>query len=100
MLPSSTFRLVYDVLQEQMPKRADKEYLQLLELAALEGETRVEQVLRFLLQQEEPVRADTVKQMLQEEEKNIPAKIQITNPSVDLSVYDHLMREEVAGWLH
>ena len=60
----------------------------------------MEQVLRFLLQQEEPVRADTVKQMLQEEEKTIPANLQITIPSVDLNVYDHLMREEVAGWLH
>ena len=100
LFPSSQFRIAYDVLQEQMPKRADKEYLHLLELAALEGETRVEQALRFLLQQEEPVRADTVKHMLPEEEKTIPATIQITIPSVDLSVYDHLMREEVAGWLH
>ena len=92
--------MTYDVLQEQMPNRADREYLRLLELAALEGETRVEQALRFLLQQEEPIRADTVKQMLQEEEKTIPANIQITIPSVDLSVYDLMMREEVAGWLH
>lgn len=100
LFPSSQFRLVYDALQEQVPKQADKEYLRLLELAALEGETRVEQALRLILQQEKLIRADTVKQMLEKEETGTVAKVQITVPSVDLSVYDHLMREEVAGWLH
>lgn len=100
LFPSSQFRFVYDVLREQMPSKADKEYLRLLELAVLEGETRVEQVLQVLLLKEDRIETDTVKRMLQQESHSLPVQTQIEVPAVDLSVYDHLMREEVAGWLH
>jgi hypothetical protein len=47
--PSGRFRITYDLLQQVMPNRCDRRYLQILELAAREGEARVEDALRLLL---------------------------------------------------
>jgi hypothetical protein len=52
LFPSSQFRKVYDLLKEVAPRRCDHRYLEILELAAKEGEARVEDALRLLLQTE------------------------------------------------
>ena len=52
LFPSSQFRKVYDLLKEIAPRRCDHRYLEILELAAKEGEARVEDALRLLLQTE------------------------------------------------
>src|SRR5579864_2811948 len=44
------FRRVYDLLKNVAPRRCDHRYLEILELAAKEGEARVEDALRLLLQ--------------------------------------------------
>jgi hypothetical protein len=44
--------MAYDLLQEVMPGRCDRRYLQILELAAKEGEAQVEDALRLLLASE------------------------------------------------
>jgi len=44
--------MAYDLLKECMPNRGDRRYLQILELAAKEGEARVEDALRRLLSSE------------------------------------------------
>jgi hypothetical protein len=49
LFPSGRFRITYDLLQQVMPNRCDRRYLQILELAAREGEARVEDALRLLL---------------------------------------------------
>ena len=49
LFPSSRFRAVYDLLQQLIPSRCDRRYLEILELAAKEGEARVEDALRLLL---------------------------------------------------
>ena len=49
LFPSSRFRITYDLLRQVMPNRCDRRYLQILELAAREGEARVEDALRLLL---------------------------------------------------
>jgi hypothetical protein len=49
LFPSSRFRLAYDVLVQQQPPRAAKEYVQLLYLAARHSEAGVEAALRHLL---------------------------------------------------
>jgi hypothetical protein len=49
LFPSSRFRITYDLLHQVMPNRCDRRYLQILELAAREGEARVEDALRLLL---------------------------------------------------
>jgi hypothetical protein len=50
LFPSSQFRKVYDLLKSVAPRRCDHRYLEILELAAKEGEARVEDALRLLLQ--------------------------------------------------
>jgi len=49
LFPSSRFRATYDLLQQLIPSRCDRRYLEILELAAKEGEARVEDALRLLL---------------------------------------------------
>ena len=49
LFPSSRFRMTYDLLQQLMPNRCERRYLQILELAARQGEARVEDALRLLL---------------------------------------------------
>ena len=50
LFPTSRFRMAWDALRERSPLRADKRYLEILELAAKEGESRVDQVLGCLLE--------------------------------------------------
>jgi hypothetical protein len=50
LFPTSQFRRAYDLLKNVAPRRCDHRYLEILELAAKEGEARVEDALRLLLQ--------------------------------------------------
>jgi hypothetical protein len=50
LFPTSRFRKAYDLLQEVSPRRCDRRYLEILEQAAREGETAVDDALRLLLQ--------------------------------------------------
>jgi hypothetical protein len=49
LFPTSRFRRAYDLRQEAIPRRADRRYLEILQLAAQQGETRIEDALRLLL---------------------------------------------------
>src|SRR5438270_3760906 len=49
MFPTSRFRMAYDTLKDRRPGRAVKDYLAILQLAAQEGECRVDDALRLLL---------------------------------------------------
>ena len=68
LFPTSRFRMAYDALKEAAPGRASREYLKVLELAAKEGETRVDEALRVLLEKAEEsgsrVSAEVVAAML------------------------------------
>src|SRR5208337_3177041 len=46
MFPTSRFRMAYDALRQTTPKRAAREYVQILELAARENESLVDDALR------------------------------------------------------
>ena len=50
LFPSSRFRRAYDLLKEVTPRCCDRRYLEILQLAAKEGEARVDDALRLLLQ--------------------------------------------------
>jgi hypothetical protein len=54
LFPTSRFRMAWDALRETAPVRANKRYLEILELAAKEGEAQVDEALRRLLEQGEP----------------------------------------------
>jgi hypothetical protein len=106
LFPSSRFRMAYDVLVEQRPERATKEYLRILQLAARESEVGVDAALASLLDAGGLVDADAVKERLRQQSPVSPAT-EVTVGPVDLAAYDALLdgkeaddgegREGVAG---
>ena len=96
LFPTSCFRIAYDVLKSQAPHSASREYLKILHLAAMESETGVDHVLRFLIDTEEPITSDSVKDLLHSG-KDLPLPTDVVVEQVDLSSYDLLLSlQEVA----
>jgi hypothetical protein len=93
LFPSSRFRIAYDTLKEQSPATAHKEYLKLLYLAARETEVGVDDALRVLLNQEEPIDARVVKAMVLSGQE-IPPVTDILVDAVNLSAYDQLLTNQ------
>src|SRR5207244_3069501 len=73
LFPSSRFRLAYDLLQQQQPARAAKEYLRILYLAARESEAGVEEALSGLLDAGGRLDADLVEERLRQQGPSRPA---------------------------
>jgi hypothetical protein len=90
LFPSSRFRMTYDLLVEQRPERAAKEYLRILHLAAKESEVAVEAALAGLLDAGGPLDADVVKERLRQQSPMQPAT-EVTVGPVDLAAYDALL---------
>ncbi|MFQ5741562.1 MAG: IS21 family transposase [Acidobacteriota bacterium] len=66
LFPSLLFRVAYDELREHCPATADRQYLKILEKAALEGEQRVEGILKALVDEAQPIRFEAVQQRLKQ----------------------------------
>ena len=98
LFPRVIFRLAYDELQSREPGQADREYLQLLKLAAEESEDRVAAVLHQLLNGGESVSAARVREMVLEASSQaweITPSVRIE--PTPLKSYDQLLyAEEVA----
>ena len=62
LFPGVLFRVAYDELREDCPGTADRQYLGILELAANEGEQRVSQALKKLIERGCRVRLQVVKE--------------------------------------
>ena len=90
LYPTVTFRRAYDALQQQRPGSADRDYLRLLQMAAQDGESRVEEALTKLLDQGQPVSVQAVQTLLG---KDTPLSVaaQVSVPEVDLRCYDALL---------
>jgi hypothetical protein len=89
LFPTSRFRMAYDALQERLGSRAGKEYLEILRLAAREGEAKVDEALRVLLDGDvSTISAEAVKLMLELEHG--AALREVTVAAVDLGVFDQL----------
>jgi hypothetical protein len=106
MFPTSRFRMAYDALREAAPKRASREYLQILELAARENESLVDDALRALVEEDRPITFQTVKEWIERREAARPAtEVQVeltTLLSFDVlfqhkEVWDGVGCEEAAG---
>ena len=95
LYPTLTFRRAYDALQAHDPGRADREYLRVLQLAAREGETRVEAAVAKLLEQRQPASAQAVQTLLGSDTPLSVAAL-VSVPAVDLRLYDALL-EGAAG---
>ena len=94
LFPSSRFRMTYDLLKEVMPSRCDRRYLQILEMAAKEGEARVEDALRLLLASESGRQTIADKEAFEQFLKRCEQAPEITDvpiPEVSLSSFDQLL---------
>ena len=94
LFPTSRFRMVFDVLQEKLggPK-GSKEYLKILELAAKEGESKVDEALHRLLQDAGGgVNAELVGEAIGAESLGSMREVHVA--AVDLQRFDELFRAE------
>ena len=94
LFPTSRFRMVWDALRELTPLRAQKRYLEILQAAAQEGEARVDDALRCLLEQGElgegKLNATAVRAVLSQEAVLLPVT-QIAVTEVSLASFDELL---------
>lgn len=91
MFPTITFRMAYDHLRGRKSEyRADREYLKILYLAAMESEERVENALRLLLKTGDAIRAEVVGEMVKSD-NGIPSPVEVTVETIDLTAYDRLL---------
>ncbi len=90
LFPSHRFRMAYDLLRKNA-----KAYLALLNLAAKQGEAKVDDAMRVLLEQGEVPDAQSVERLLGSSEKvSAPTEVEIAE--VDLGTYDCLLSQEPA----
>jgi hypothetical protein len=83
LFPKPIFRKAYDILKNQYPVNGDKQYLQILKLAAIESEVMVEGALKTLLQKKELPEFDKIKQLLNIDFKNHIPQVKVCLPSLD-----------------
>lgn len=94
LFPSSRFRMAYGLLQEVMPRHCDRRYLQILEVAAKQGEAQVDDALRLLLRTERGKETiadqDLFAQFLRRCEL-APEITDVSIPDVALASFDQLL---------
>ncbi len=86
LFPSLRFRRTYDRLCQSGPSQADREYLQVLALAAGTGESAVEAALTLLLDAGRLPTAVAVRALL-----DAPEPPLLATPQVSLAAYDQLL---------
>lgn len=90
MFPSSRFRTAYDSLVQSSPAKADREYLKILKLASEEGQARVDEALRLLLDCSDEISESMITEILSwgfgEE-----LRADVFVAPADLGVYDLLL---------
>lgn len=92
LFPRFIFRVAYDRLRETMPERAGKEYLRILEMAALIGEELVSAVLDELFEKGGILSAESVAIRLHGARALFIEPNRLVMPvKVELSVYDRLL---------
>jgi len=93
MFPSITFRLAYDCLKKSGVKKADHKYLLILKLAARASQSKVEIILRDLIDRDIELSAGRIKDIIESDALPKAAKIEIA--PVNLLSYDRLLRNAV-----
>jgi len=89
MFPSLVFRQAYDALEKMSPEKRDKEYLSVLNLAAMTSEHDVEAAVKSLLDAVEAPLFSTIRKMVVPKRLDeVPA---IFIPAPDLCSYDLLL---------
>jgi hypothetical protein len=94
LFPTSRFRMAYDALKEAAPGRAVKEYLEVLKLAAEQGEAPVDEVLRELLERkaEANIGVEPIRELVLKGDGLRPVTL-VEVAAVDLTSFDALYTE-------
>lgn len=91
LYPSSIFRIAYDVLSESLTARQTiKEYLKILNLAAKEGESAVNEALRYQIDTEETISFEKTR-LLIDKEQTPPKLTDVYIDFADIGSYDNLL---------
>jgi hypothetical protein len=90
LFPTSRFRMAYDHLKDTQAERGVKTYLRILYLAARQTQDGVDEALRYLFQEGQPICLETVEALVDRREA-IPPATQVRIEPVDLAEYDALM---------
>ncbi len=94
LFPMFNFRMAYDLLKESKPAKADKEYLRILNLAAKESESLVDQVLGKMIDKQIPIDSQAVKILLSKEQDALSyTPMDVTIDDVDICIYDTLFEQ-------
>jgi transcriptional regulator with XRE-family HTH domain len=89
LFPTVPFRRAYDALVRARPRRADREYVRVLHLAASTSEADVEAALGLLLEQRTAPTFDAVRELVQPTAAGLAPPV--TPAALDLGVYDRLL---------
>ena len=90
LFPTSRFRMAYDALQAHIPLRAVREYLAIVELAALDGESLVDDALRLLLDGTGRLTAKAVEHVVRSQ-AFVPDVTSVEVNTINLSCFDDLL---------
>lgn len=93
LFPTSRFRRAYDALRATAPSQAVREYLQILELAARENEAMVDSALQALLEEEQAIGVQAVRDWIGCREKARP-DTEVLVEAIDLSWFDMLFEHK------
>jgi hypothetical protein len=96
LFPNIYFRLAYDLLSKELPNRCDKEYLNILHLAATCSENRVTEILNLIIDQNLPLSAKIVRQYFAQTEASCQ-KEDVTVLPVNIADYDVLLPHREAS---
>jgi len=99
LYPRLIFRVAYDELKQRLDGKAEREYLQLLKLAAEESEELVAEILRGMVDRGEAVRPERVREIIVERRnERLPRLPKIEINMTPLASYDLLLSgQEVAA---
>jgi hypothetical protein len=96
LFPRLIFRVAYDELRRQQPAQAEREYIQLLKLAAGESEEGVAAVLRALIDGGAAVNSDRVREELRARVEQPRSALTVVIQPVSLQSYDQLLGQRLA----
>ncbi len=98
LFPTSRFRMTWDAWREIDPLRANKRYLEILQLAAQEGEARVDAALRRVLEEGEigegKLNVNAIRRALLDE---APPVTEVAVAEVALASFDELLGGNPTG---
>jgi hypothetical protein len=95
LFPSLVFRQTYDALGRSHPTTADREYVQLLYLAATTSELEIETALSLLLDAEQIPTVTATRALVRA--PHLPLAPLLSAPALDLQQYDQLLGGAVAA---